>query len=69
LVTVSSYTERQDFSGAALVVDGLGEPGQPPRVLDGGCSDALARPLHEAGCVDLGVLRALHGCVYGTGAG
>jgi HAD superfamily hydrolase (TIGR01509 family) len=35
LVTVSRYTTGQDFSGAALVLDQLGEPDQPFRVLAG----------------------------------
>jgi HAD superfamily hydrolase (TIGR01509 family) len=69
LVTVSSYTERQDFSGAALVLDGLGEPGAPPRVLDGTCAGAAAAVLDANGCVDLAVLRALHGCVHRAAAG
>jgi HAD superfamily hydrolase (TIGR01509 family) len=69
LVTVSSYTEQQDFSGAALVLDGLGEPAAPPRVVAGGCADAVTPSLRAAGCVDLGVLRALHRCVHGAGSG
>jgi len=35
LVTVSDYTGGQDFRGAALVVDQLGEPDAPARVLAG----------------------------------
>ncbi len=35
LVTVSDYTRGQDFSDADLVVDQLGEPGAPARVLAG----------------------------------
>ncbi|MCG6940110.1 MAG: HAD family hydrolase [Thiohalocapsa sp.] len=67
LVTVSSYTIRQDFSGAALVLDGLGEPAVPPRLLNGSCAATVAPVLEGAGCVDLSVLRALHGCVYTDG--
>jgi len=55
VVTVNGYTRDQDFTGAGLVVDGLGElgePGEPPRVL-GGDVDSL--PL-----VDLAVLRLVH---------
>jgi HAD superfamily hydrolase (TIGR01509 family) len=33
LVTVSSFTEDEDFSEAALVVTSLGDPGEPTRVL------------------------------------
>ncbi|RMG29414.1 MAG: HAD family hydrolase [Gammaproteobacteria bacterium] len=35
LVTVSDYTRGQDFSGADLVVDSLGAPGRPVRILSG----------------------------------
>lgn len=33
LVTVSAFTAEEDFSGAALVVDHLGDPGEPLSVL------------------------------------
>lgn len=36
VVTESAYTAGQDFTGACLVVDQLGEPGSPCRVLAGG---------------------------------
>jgi HAD superfamily hydrolase (TIGR01509 family) len=58
LITLSSYTAAQDFSGAALVVDQLGEPGQP--------ATAVSGSLHGADFVDLGVLRALHRQVYAS---
>lgn len=51
LVTVSGYTADQDFAGALLVLDQLGEPGAPFRVLAG---DARG-----AAYVDAGMLRAL----------
>jgi len=35
IVTVNPYTTGQDFSGAALVVDNLGEPAQPIDILAG----------------------------------
>ena len=35
VVTVSDYTRRQDFSGAALVLSDLGEPAQPFTLLAG----------------------------------
>jgi HAD superfamily hydrolase (TIGR01509 family) len=35
LITINPYTAEQDFSGAALVLDHLGEPGMPCRVLAG----------------------------------
>jgi len=39
VVTVSSYTANEDFSGAALVVSSLGDPGGPP-------SETLMDPFH-----------------------
>ncbi len=69
LVTLSSYTGRQDFSGAALILDGLGEPAAAPRLVEGPCARALAPLLAARGCVDLEVLRALHRCVYAGAAG
>jgi HAD superfamily hydrolase (TIGR01509 family) len=33
LITVNEYTKDEDFSGAALVVTSLGDPGEPARVL------------------------------------
>jgi beta-phosphoglucomutase-like phosphatase (HAD superfamily) len=33
LITVNAYTEDEDFSGAALVVSSLGDPGEPATVL------------------------------------
>jgi HAD superfamily hydrolase (TIGR01509 family) len=33
IVTVSSFTEGEDFRGAALVVDNLGDPGRPLKVI------------------------------------
>ncbi|MEA3277111.1 MAG: HAD family hydrolase [Pseudomonadota bacterium] len=56
LVTVSSYTRAQDFSGAALVVDQLGDPGMPIHALQGS--------LGGADRVDLAVLDAMHRRVY-----
>ncbi len=35
LVTVNDYTSGQDFTGAALVVDNLGEPSKPFEILAG----------------------------------
>ncbi len=40
IVTVNEYTAGQDFAGAALVLDGLGEPGEPFRVLSGDAGGA-----------------------------
>lgn len=52
LVTVNHYTAEQDFTGAALVLDQLGEPDLPCRVLAGG-------PAPD-GLVDCAFLRRLH---------
>ncbi len=52
IVTVNGYTQNQDFTGACLVVDCLGEPGQPFRVLAGDSGAAtyvnleFLHPLH-----------------------
>lgn len=35
IITVNNYTEKQDFSQAALVVSDLGEPDQPCKVIQG----------------------------------
>lgn len=53
IVTVNDYTRMQDFFGASLVVDGLGEPESPFHVLSGKAPE-------NAGCVDLALLRKLH---------
>ncbi len=52
LITVSQYTRDHDFTGAALVVDALGEPDAPMTVLAGMECD---RPF-----VDVECLRELH---------
>jgi HAD superfamily hydrolase (TIGR01509 family) len=52
LVTVNDYTLEHDFSGAAVVLSDLGEPGTPTRVLTG---PDLGQPF-----VDVAYLRALH---------
>jgi HAD superfamily hydrolase (TIGR01509 family) len=52
LVTTNSYTAEDDFTGASLVVDRLGEPGEPFQVQRG--------EAHGHDYVDLALLRALH---------
>jgi HAD superfamily hydrolase (TIGR01509 family) len=52
LVTVSDYTRSHDFTGAALLIDQLGEPGQPFRLLSGAVNGAQY--------VDVGLLRRVH---------
>ena len=53
LVTVSDYTADQDFTGALLVVDHLGEPGLAATCLS-------ASPRETLGMVDVEMLRRLH---------
>lgn len=52
VVTVSQYSQGEDFTGAALVLDHLGEPGHPFKVLAGEAGD------HRF--VNIEQLRALH---------
>ena len=52
LVTVNGYTENEDFSGAGIVVNHLGESGDPCRILNGS--------IVESTLVNLTVLRDLH---------
>ena len=52
LVTINDYTLDHDFTGAAVVLSDLGEPGAPTRVLAG---PDLGQPF-----VDVACLRALH---------
>lgn len=55
IITVNDYTQEQDFSGALLVLNHLGEPEQPFRVIAGDAGDstyldmALVRRLHDWG--------------------
>jgi HAD superfamily hydrolase (TIGR01509 family) len=60
LVTVSSYTLGQDFTGAPLVVDQLGGPDAPVT--------AIVGDLGGASYVDLDVLRALRERTFGPAA-
>ena len=52
LVTTNGYTAEDDFTGAAIVLDEMGEPDAPFTVLSG---DALGHTY-----VDLDMIRALH---------
>jgi len=52
VVTVNEYTRAHDFSGAALVVDQLGEPDAPFKILKG----RALRATH----VDVALLRKIH---------
>ena len=52
IVTVNDYTRDHDFSGAALILDNMGEPGQPFNVLAG---DVFGNTM-----VNCDLLRKLH---------
>ncbi len=52
LITVNPYTDRQDFSAAAAVLDHLGDPGNPCHLLQG--------RLQPGPFVDTEYLRRLH---------
>lgn len=56
LVTLNDYTRDQNFARIPLVVDQLGEPDAPPRILTG--------TLGGSTCVDLAALDRLHRQVY-----
>jgi beta-phosphoglucomutase-like phosphatase (HAD superfamily) len=58
VITVNGATRNQDFNGAVLVVDQLGEPGRPFEVLAG---DA-----HGGTLVDVALLRRIHAEKHGT---
>jgi hypothetical protein len=53
IVTVNPYTEGHDFTGAALVVNHLGEPDRP--------CEALQGSLKGFNCVTLELIRELLG--------
>jgi len=58
LITINPYTARQDFTGAVLVLDHLGEPGMPCTVLAGAPS--------PDGLVDAAFLVRLHAAAAGV---
>jgi len=53
IITINGYTAEDDFSGAAIVLDHMGEPGEGFKVLAGDAGDsqfldlALVKRLHE----------------------
>jgi HAD superfamily hydrolase (TIGR01509 family) len=53
IVAVNGYTRADDFTGAVAVLDEWGEPDRPFTVLAGDCGDAA--------CLDLALVRRLHG--------
>ena len=52
LITVNLYTEDHDFSGAVAVLDHLGEPAMPCRLIEG--------DLQPGAYIDTGYLQKLH---------
>lgn len=54
IITYNAYTQDQDFSGAALVVDHLGEPDTPCQVAHSNIA------INGAAYVDLALLKRLH---------
>ena len=57
VITYSSYTDGEDFTGALAVTDSLGEPEAPMTVLAG---DANGQP-----CIDLALIRGWHAAATG----
>ena len=57
IITVNGYTKDEDFSGALLVLDHLGEPDRPFTVLEGDAGGAR--------WVDVDLLRGLHAARHG----
>jgi len=55
LITINDYTAYEDFTGAAWVLDQLGEPLKPFNVLGGKVSSNV-----NATYVDVSLLRYLH---------
>lgn len=57
IITVNGYTRHERFDGASIVVDQLGEPGEPCEVLSSNRADTRI--------VDLALIQALHEAVGG----
>ncbi len=51
IITINGYTRDDDFSGAVVVLDQLGEPDQPCQVLEGSMGSSY---------VDIAAVKALH---------
>lgn len=52
IITINGYTQGHNFTGAALVLDNMGEPDQPFKVIDG-------NP-HGADYINLALLEKIH---------
>ncbi len=60
VITIHDFTVQDDFTGASLVIDNLGEPGQAFTVIDGNdfgkayVDTALLQLIHRAGIAENG---------------
>ena len=55
VITINDYTAEEDFTEATLVLDQLGEPGKPYRILGGHAASRVT----DNGWVDIAMLRTL----------
>lgn len=56
IITVNGYTAEDDFSGAAIVLEEMGEPDAPFTVLQGDAGDSV--------CLDMALVRRLHAAQF-----
>lgn len=56
IITVNDYTRDHDFAGAAIVLDHMGEPNAPFKVLAGEAAGSVEGASH----LDLALVRTLH---------
>jgi len=52
VITVNKATRNQDFTGAAIIVDQLGEPDRPFRVLPGDGGSATFADIRRHGAIE-----------------
>jgi len=52
IITINGYTHDHDFTGAAIVLDDMGEPDKPFTILAGDAG--------ESNCLDMALVRRLH---------
>jgi HAD superfamily hydrolase (TIGR01509 family) len=52
IITVNDYTHDHDFTGAAIVLDNMGEPDKPFTVIAGDAGDST--------CLDMALVKRLH---------
>ena len=58
VITINGYTSEDDFSGAAVVLDQMGEPGAPFKLLSG--------QAHGQSCLNMAMVEALHQADHGA---